>query len=59
MKAYVIATGVIFGLLTVVHFWRMVVEPHLAKDPWFIGVTAASATLCVVALFLVRRRAPR
>jgi hypothetical protein len=31
MKAYVIATGAVFGLLTLVHVWRMFVERQLAK----------------------------
>lgn len=56
MKTYVLITGVIFGLLTVVHIWRMMVEPELATDPWFILITLASATLCVGAWWVARRR---
>jgi hypothetical protein len=55
MRAYVIATGVIFGLLVIVHVWRMVEEPHLAKDPWFILVTAVCAGLSVLAWRISRR----
>ncbi len=55
MRAYVIATGVIFGLLTVVHLWRMIEEPHLATDPWFVLVTLVSAGLCFGAWRVVRR----
>jgi hypothetical protein len=30
MKAYLITTGVVFGLLTLAHIWRIVAEePHL------------------------------
>jgi hypothetical protein len=47
MKAYVMTTGTAFGLLTLVHIWRVVAEePHLAKDPWFLLITFAGAALC-------------
>jgi hypothetical protein len=36
-------TGVVFGLLTVVHLWRMVVERHLVTDPWYWLVTVLAA----------------
>ena len=52
------ATGVIFGLLTLTHLWRMVEEPGLATDPWFILVTVAAAALCIVAWRVARRSAP-
>jgi hypothetical protein len=55
MKAYVIATGVVFGLLTLVHLWRIAEEPHLASDPWFMLVTVVSAALGLAAWRLVRR----
>jgi hypothetical protein len=59
MKAYVITTGAVFGLLTVVHVWRAIDEgPHLTTDPWYIGITAASAVLCLWAC-RVLWRAPR
>ena len=48
MKAYVVTTGTIFGLLTVAHLWRMVEEgSHVATDPLFILVTLASGVLCL------------
>ena len=48
MRAYVVTTGVIFGLLVVAHVWRAVVEgPHLATDPWYILITLAAAGLCL------------
>lgn len=47
MKPYVAVTGVLFALLTIVHLWRMVEEPHLAKEPFFLGVTLISAILAV------------
>jgi len=46
VKAYVTTTGVIFGLLTVAHIWRIVAEnPNLARDPWYVLITVAAAAL--------------
>lgn len=59
MKTYIIATGVIFGLITLAHLWRIVEEPHLVREPWFVGLTILSAALCVVAVRLARRTTPR
>ena len=48
MKAYVMTTGAVFGLLTLAHIWRIVAEgPHLATNPSFVLITVAAATLCV------------
>ena len=56
MKAYVITTGIIFGLITVAHIWRAIVEgPKLAAEPWFILLTVFTAALGVWALRLVWR----
>jgi hypothetical protein len=56
MKAYVLVTGIVFGLLTLAHIWRAVEEgPHLATAPWFILLTIASAALCVWAMRLIWR----
>ena len=54
MKAYLMTTGALFGLITLAHFWRMVVEPHLATDPWYLFITAAAAVLCIWAWRLFR-----
>jgi len=55
MKAYVMTTGVIFGLLTLAHLVRMIVEGrHVATDPFFVLLTFASASLCFWAWRLVR-----
>jgi hypothetical protein len=56
MKTYVVATGLLFALLTLVHLWRMAEEPHLASDPWFVLATAVSAVLSIVAWWLSRRQ---
>ena len=56
MKAYLATTSVAFGLLTVVHIWRVVEEgTQLARQPFFVLVTVISAALCVWAARLFRR----
>jgi hypothetical protein len=55
MKAYVWTTGVIFGLLTVAHVWRVIEEGmDLAMDPWYVLITMATAALCIWAWRLLR-----
>ncbi len=55
MKAYVITTGILFGLLTVVHLWRALEEgAHLATDPWYVLITLAAAALSFWAWRLLR-----
>jgi hypothetical protein len=55
MKAYVMITGAVFGLLVVAHIWRLVEEgPALAKNPWYIVITIAAAALCFWAWRLLR-----
>ncbi len=58
MRSYVIVAGVVFGLLAVVHLWRMVEEPHLARDPWFLLATIAAGALGLAAWRVVRRSRP-
>jgi hypothetical protein len=55
VKAYVITTGAVFGLLTLAHVWRGFVEPHLAKEPWFILITLTTFALCLWAWRLLAR----
>ncbi|MBO0725021.1 MAG: hypothetical protein J2P52_05440 [Blastocatellia bacterium] len=55
MKAYVMTTGAMFGLLVVAHIWRVVEEGvALAKNPLYILITIAAAALCLWALRLLR-----
>jgi hypothetical protein len=55
MKAYVVTTGTVFGLITLAHIWRAFAEgPHLARDPVFILLTVAAAGLCFWAWRLLR-----
>ncbi len=56
MKTYVMTTGVVFGLLALVHVWRAIQEgAGLGKDPWFLLITAAAAGLSVWAFTVLRR----
>lgn len=55
MKAYLLVTGTIFGLLTLAHVWRVVAEStRLAADPWYVLITVLSAALCLWAFRLLR-----
>jgi threonine/homoserine/homoserine lactone efflux protein len=55
MKAYVITTGILFGILTVIHIARLVAEGPQMMNPWFILVTVIGAALCIWAGWLLRR----
>ena len=55
MKAYLIITSIIFGLITVAHIWRILAErSSLARDPGFLLLTVLSAALCFWACRLLR-----
>jgi hypothetical protein len=59
VRTYVITTGVVFGLLAVVHIWRAIEEgPQLAKDPWYVLITVAAGALSLWA-WRVLRGSPR
>ena len=59
MRTYLITTGVLFALLALVHLWRVIEESaSLARDPWFLIITAAAAALSVWAFRLLRQNAP-
>ena len=56
MKAYLITTGTVFGLITVAHIWRAVAEgARMAKDPVFVLLTIATAALSFWAWRLLAR----
>jgi hypothetical protein len=56
MKAYLVITSMVFGLITVAHIWRIIVEnPHLMVEPWFVLLTLFAAGLCAWALRLLWR----
>ena len=59
MRAYVLTTGAIFGLLVLAHLWRVIEEgSRPARDPWFVVFTLVAAAMCSWAM-LVLRRTPR
>jgi hypothetical protein len=57
MRTYVAITGVIFGLITVAHVWRIVAEgSRLATEPFFILMTVVSTAFTLWAVRLLRSR---
>jgi hypothetical protein len=59
MRAYVLTTGVVFGLLAVIHLLRMIEKRgSIATDPWFLIITCIAAGLSIWA-FTTLRRSPR
>ena len=57
MKAYLLTTGAVFGLITIAHICRLFVEGrHVAEDPVFLLLTAFSAALCGWAFGLLKVR---
>jgi hypothetical protein len=55
MKAYLITTGMVFGLITPAHLVGVFADgPHLATDPVFILLTLAAAALTIWAWWLLR-----
>ncbi|MBU6399698.1 MAG: hypothetical protein KGS61_05220 [Verrucomicrobia bacterium] len=60
MKAYIVTTGILFGLVVLMHVLRMLLENHrLATDPLFLFLTVLAAGLCGWAWRLFRSLAPR
>jgi len=55
MRAYVLTTGVVFGLLVVVHLWRMAEEGSgPASEPGFLLITLVAAALSLWSWRLLR-----
>jgi hypothetical protein len=55
MKAYLITTGAVFGVITLAHICRIIEEwPHLATEPWYLLLTIATAVLGIWAWRLLR-----
>lgn len=55
MKAYLVSTGVVFGVITLLHIWRMFLESDtLLRDPWFWLTTVTAASFAVWAFRLLR-----
>ncbi len=45
MKAFLITSGAVFGLIVVAHLVRVIVEPQMASDPWFWALTVVAGAL--------------
>jgi hypothetical protein len=59
MRAYVITTGTVFGLIVLAHISRAIAEgPALVKDPIYIVTTLAAVALSLWA-WRVLRTIPR
>ena len=57
MRAFLIVTASVFGLIVVVHVWRALEEgPHVATEPSFVLATVIAAGLCLWACRLLRQR---
>ena len=55
MKAYLLSTGTLFGLIVVAHVWRVIAESRtLLRDPWYWLLTMIALAFCVWAFRLVR-----
>lgn len=53
MRAYVITTGMGFGLLTAAHVWRVFEEgTGLLRNPLWMLITLVSTALCIWACWL-------
>lgn len=54
MRAYVITSGAIFGLITIAHIVKIFLERRLVPDPVFILFTLLSAGLTIWAWRVLR-----
>jgi hypothetical protein len=55
VKAYVMNSGAMFGVITLVHVWRVFEEgTRLVSEPWYVLITVAAAALCLWAWMLLR-----
>ncbi len=56
MRAYLITTGAVFGLITLAHVGRMIAEgPRLLGEPVYILLTIVAGAFCGWAVHLLRR----
>ena len=62
MKAYLLTTSLVFGLITAAHLFRIVQEgTRLLREPWFMLLTLFAAALCAwsARLLVATRRTGR
>jgi hypothetical protein len=55
MKVYLVTTGALFLIVTVMHVLRALEEPNLARSPWFLLLTVVTGALSVWALRLYQK----
>ena len=56
MKAYIVISGVMFGLITAAHVLRMLAESsRFIQEPTYVGLTVLSGGLFFWAIYLVSR----
>lgn len=53
MKTYVTLTGIVFGLITLAHVWRVIQEGPGVLNVWWVLLTVATAALSAWAFRLV------
>lgn len=53
MKAYLIITGLIFGVIAALHIWRATAEGGLLKPLWIVLILLPAA-LCIWAFRLLK-----
>ena len=59
MRAYVMTTGALFGLLTLVHLWRMLgPERGLATESWYVVITFMAAGMSFWAWRVLKQAKP-
>jgi len=58
MKPFLVVVGTVFGLIVAAHAARMVVEPHLVRDPWYWLLTIVAGVLSGWAWRLLWRAPP-
>lgn len=54
MRTYVTLTGIVFGMITLAHVWRVIVEGPGVLNVWWILITILTAALSVWAFRLLR-----
>jgi hypothetical protein len=59
MRAYIMTTGALFGLLALVHLWRMLgPERALASEPWYLGITLVAGAMSLWAWRVLKQAKP-
>jgi len=60
VKAYLATTGVVFGILTALHIWRIIAEGGgPGREPWFLFISVVAAGFTVWSAVLLLRQRPQ